>query len=242
MPPRLTIEGEEGNEENKGKRKTKDESSKTKPQTETEADARPDALPDTDTQRQDNTRKKRKIGEGNRDKDTPVTQTTRVKGLSIKEMLQKMQIRGKRKEQMQRDGTATSGSDAQDTDCNLGREVNIVSHELLNNRGQQTFSDTISSISDFFVNSGPQQNDNDANLSSMKVQQRGRVETGICNQISGGNRDDKRQTVRNEIILDFSKSTDTPEIKIPEEEVNQGLTERTPDLIFESLETEWTEN
>ena len=96
LPPKLTIEGEEGSEECKGKRKPKDESNKIKPHTETEADALPDA------QRQDkmtpvtNTRKRRKVGEGDRDKGTPVTQTNRVKGLSIKEMLQKMHMKGKR--------------------------------------------------------------------------------------------------------------------------------------------------
>ena len=68
------------------------------------------------------------------------------------------------------------------------------------------------------------------------------METAIINQISGGNRSYKRQTVRKEVILDISKSTDTPDINIPEEEVDQGLCKRTPDLTFESLETEWTEN
>ena len=127
-------------------------------------------------------------------------------------------------------GSATLDSDAKDKNCNIGRgQINVVSQKFLNNRGQQNNSDTISIFSDFPERDKHQHDNGAFNLSSSQVQQRGRVETGTFNQSSGGNRSDKRQTVRNSIILDVSKLTDTPEVQIPEEEFSQGLTKRTPD-------------
>ena len=81
---------------------TTTESNEIRPQMETDRDALtlPDAQRQEEMSQEDNSRKRRKIGEGDMDKGTPVTQTNKVKGLTIKEMLQKMHLRGKKKEQL----------------------------------------------------------------------------------------------------------------------------------------------
>ena len=133
-------------------------------------------------------------------------------------------------------GSATSDSDAQDGKCNIWPgQLNIVSQNFTNNRGQTFNSDTISIFPDFPEMDNRQYNIEVLNSSSTKVQQRGRVNFGAINQSNGENRSYKRQTVINSIIPDVSKFTDRPEVQIPEEVFSEGPSKNTI-LESESLE------
>ena len=115
MPPKLTIEGEEDNGTTGGKIK----------QQERDADAGTGLDPvdpvdpgqqETEEQHQQHQvqekGKKREIGNNSSTKNT---QNIRAKGvMTIKEMLNQMQQKGKKKEQNQMHGTDTLGSGAQE--------------------------------------------------------------------------------------------------------------------------------
>ena len=163
-----------------------------------------------------NTRKRRKMDRKDGDRGTTVTYNNKVKPLTIKQMLDRMSVTGRKKSQMQEAQFNDIGSGA----LNIASDNNISSGgklykqiDAISDRKSKPGFKSKQIIPHYFVSRSV------TTINQLK----GEV-IGVGSQLFGGNRDNISSTDSGSTILEVSNSRDRPENnKFPEEGPDPGL-------------------